>query len=166
MVNGSGCFCNQGFYWNSSSRQCIINCSGDPNSNGTANGTNRCFCKSNYLWNGTLCARNCTGVLNSNGQYNSINVAFCDCITDYMWNNSVQVCVLNCSKFINTTVNNGVNACFCITGYKWVAATKTCVISCSGIANSNGTANGSNSCFCLQGYSWVNGGCSQNCAPN
>jgi hypothetical protein len=110
--NGSdACFCSPGYDWDRSVQLCILNCSNLSNTAGN-NGPNACFCVDNYEWNGTACVQtvvpiNCSAVNNSNGTNNGIDS--CYCVSGFFFDETVDLCILNCSSFPNTAGNNGID---------------------------------------------------------
>jgi hypothetical protein len=100
---------------------------------------------------------NCVGLSNSPGTNN--NSLICNCNSDYVFDEVIIDCKIDCAKIVNSTGNNGKSACFCVLGFYW--SSDLCQINCSALNNTNGS-NGSQACFCQKGYIW-NYYCEFNC---
>jgi hypothetical protein len=126
------CICMNPYTWDSSTSQCVLNCSSIMYTSGQ-NGTHNCSCAQNYTWNGSACLPVCGNLSRTNGT-NEMDARRCLCVSGYRWCVLIGQCVRQCTNFTTGMFNQtDITACVCIEGYVWFNG--TCRLQCSSIPN-------------------------------
>lgn len=134
--------------------------------------TYACACNSPQVWiNGVCtqptCPSNVNGTLNS---FNTSNTSQCNCVTGWVWSDTLQTCRVDCASAIfgtnSNTTNFEYNSCYCNNLFLWNYTTMSCVnyIDCSNAPNSNKTNLNNTACNCNPGFLWNGTYCVRNCA--
>lgn len=144
------------------------NCSNDPNSNGTNDTTNTCFCNSGYAYIGGFCQQiNCNPSTQNNSAGTNASLTSCNCNSGYKWSTTTFSCVRDCTAVNNSDGTNYDDAsCYCNSGYTWGGVSCIVYVNCVGLKNSPGTNANAGTCNCNATfvYNTTVGGCVLDCS--